>query len=443
MKAVFSDWEAFETNAPFLVTGGGEDVAARANSSELNQYNKFLTVENAEAVDDMWKHLYRSINLCNAIVSKAPEASELTAAQATMYEAQARYLRAFDYFWLTRLWGEVLIVTTENQETVDEAVQSPVADIYDLIVADLQFAETNLDPEYPGLALPTKGAAKALLAEVYLNMAGWPMNDASKYALARDKAKEVMDMNMYSLEPNFGDLWLVANKFTNSEFLFFFNGDGSNFGTSCKIHQCQRPSEEGGWSDVVSEVRFYEAFPEGPRKYWSFKEVFDDAANTNWRDSRLGVPIIWKYMDAGIGGSRHDGRSASWGGDGFFPVSRYSEVLLIYAEAANMAEGGPSAAALEAINKVRRRAGGFDQSVYADLPNGMSQSEFDDAVIAERAWELAFEGKRWFDLVRKEMVVEANIDTHPAVREYHRLLPKFGTDVRLIEGLTQNEGYPQ
>ena len=117
-------------------------------------------------------------------------------------------------------------------------------------------------------------------------MAGWPFKDASKYALARDKAKEVMDMDMYQLEPNFGDLWLVANKFTNSEFLFFFNGNGSRYGANTtQMHQCQRPSEEGGWSDLFAEARFFYAFPEGPRKDYSFRTVFTDAAHTHWEDS--------------------------------------------------------------------------------------------------------------------------------------------------------------
>ena len=96
---------------------------------------------------------------------------------------------------------------------------------------------------------------------------------------------------------------------------------------------------------------------------------------------------------------------------------------MIYAEAANMAEGGPSAAALEAINMVRRRANNLDPNVpdaTVDLTS-MSQAEFDDAVIAERAWELAFEGHRWFDLVRKEMVVEVNQALHPSVSETDRL----------------------
>ena len=75
------------------------------------------------------------------------------------------------------------------------------------------------------------------------------------------------------------------------------------------------------------------------------------------------------------------------GGSGNWVNTRYAEVLLTYAEAANMAEDGPSTAATDAINLVRRRAGGNNQSVYADLPYGMSKAAFDNEVIKERAWE--------------------------------------------------------
>ncbi len=106
-----------------------------------------------------------------------------------------------------------------------------------------------------------------------------------------------------------------------------------------------------------------------------------------------------------------------------------------------MAEGKPSTAALNAINQVRRRASGNNQAIYPDLTTAMSQQAFDDAVIAERAWELAFENKRWFDLVRKELVVKANKDLYPAVSEKNMLVPKPQKEVDLIKGLKQNPGY--
>ena len=109
-------------------------------------------------------------------------------------------------------------------------------------------------------------------------MAGWPLKDATKYAMARDKAKEVIDLNLYALEPNFANLWRVKNKLTTKEFIFMFNGSSSvSSQLRSSLHQRSRPSEEGGWNDFMSEVRFFNEFPAGPRKDASFWTVFADA----------------------------------------------------------------------------------------------------------------------------------------------------------------------
>jgi hypothetical protein len=90
-----------------------------------------------------------------------------------------------------------------------------------------------------------------------------------------------------------------------------------------------------------------------------------------------------------------------------FPIIRYADVLLIYAEAANMAAGGPTPEAYDAVNKIRRRAFNLDlnaPNATADLPADLSQADFDVAVIEERNRELSFEYDRWFDIVRKRLL---------------------------------------
>ncbi len=424
-----------------LMCAGSEDVSSRPTAPELLMFDVFKPTTNYSFVLNFWTNYYQAINACNDLIANLPKA-KVSESNKLLYEGQARYIRALSYFYLVRLFGEIPIVTTENVANSISLVQSPIPAVYDVIIADLMVAETNLPLTFSQKGRPTKGAAKALLAEVYLNMTGWPVKDATKYALARDKAKEVIDLNLYALEPNFADLWRVKNKLTTKEFIFMFNGSSSVTATGSSLHQRSRPSEEGGWNDFMSEVRFFNAFPAGPRKDASFWTVFADAKKTTWQNSSVGKPFIAKWRDAGAAATFEQGTvNNTGGGDGFWPVTRYSDVLLMYAEAANMAENGPSAAALEAINKVRRRAGGNNPAVYPDLPSGMSKQAFDDAVIAERNWELAFECKRWFDLVRREMVVSANIAVYPYVAEHNKLLPKPQIEVDLIPGLKQNAGY--
>jgi starch-binding outer membrane protein, SusD/RagB family len=250
-----------------------------------------------------------------------------------------------------------------------------------------------------------------------------------------------MDMGLYDLEPNFADLWKVSNKLTSKEHIFMFNGvSTATWQEGSHLHVASRPGEEGGWDDMMSEARYFNAFPAGPRKDATFHTVFNNPAKTPWQNSPVGQPYIKKFRDAGKAATQ-DGPVVAFDGDGFFPLSRYADVLLIYAEAANMAENGPSAAALAALNKVRKRAGGNNPLIYPDLLPGMSKEAFDTAVFNERGWEFAFELKRWFDLVRKEKVVEVNKGLYPNVAAHHQLLPKPQKEVNLIKGLEQNPGY--
>ena len=441
IKPLFSGYGAFDFNNHLLLSGGADDVTSRPTAPSLKAYDEFKPDVNGSQAATEWTLLYKSINACNLITARINQATSIGMDKKNALEGQARYVRALDYFHLVRWFGEIPIITAENQIDAANVGQSPVADVYAKIVADLKAAETMLPATFAEKGRPTQGAAKTLLAEVYLTMAGWPLKDASKYALARDKAKEVMDMNVYALQPNFADLWKVSNKLTNKEFIFMFNGvSTATWQEGSHLHVASRPGEEGGWDDMMSEARFFKVFPNGPRKDATFHTIFTDKAHTPWEKSTIGQPYMEKYRDAGAAATA-DGPVASNDGDGFFVLNRYAEVLLIYAEAANMAEGKPSATALNAINQVRRRASGNSQTLYPDLTASMTQQAFDDAVIAERAWELAFENKRWFDLVRKELVVNVNKGLYPAVSEKNMLIPKPQKEIDLIKGLKQNPGY--
>ena len=148
-----------------------------------------------------------------------------------------------------------------------------------------------------------------------------------------------------------------------------------------------------------------------------------------------------KFRDAGTGIINYDGRDLAGvptSGTASYVHMRYADILLIFAEAENKVNG--PAEAYDAINRIRRRAMNLpiltpDASV--DL-SGLSSDEFDEAVINERAWELAFEDKRWFDLVRREMLVEVKGAEYPHINQSYGLLPKPATEVNQIEGLEQN-----
>ncbi len=423
-RPLYTEWSGYDYGYDLLLASGAEDV--RSDAPIFSNIDRLRPTDGEEVVRGFWKQHYQCIANANTIIGNLGNAKDISEQRLGELGGQAKFLRALSFFNLVRFFGEVQLTTFENQNDIENLKQSSITEIYASIIANLKDAEEGLPSSFPEKGRATKGAAKALLSKVYLTMAGWPLNDASKYAEARDKASEVMSLG-YDLEPNFADLWTQDKKLTTPEFIFTFYGSFEEDGAfGSHMHQATRHwgnGEEKGWGDYFSEERFLNVFPDGPRKDASFTTVFPDG--TSWFDAGV-QPHIAKYRDAGQVGR-------DWG-EGFRPILRYSDVLLVYAEAANMAEGGPSQAAYDAVNAVRQRAG------LADLPLGMSQSDFDKAVLDERNWELAFEGNRWHDLVRKKMVVEVNQDEHPNVSETNRLLPKPGA--QLIPGiLDQNPGY--
>lgn len=422
-RTLYTGYTGFDYGYPLILTSGAEDV--RSDAGIFIDMDRLTPSSSDQSVLNVWRQLYQSIANANAIIGNLKNAQNISEDALNEIEGQAKFIRAFSFFYLVRWFGEVQLTTFENQNDVENLKQASLSEIYESIIQNLKDAEMKLPVAFAEKGRPTKGAAKALLAKVYLTMTGWPLEDSSKYALARDKAAEVMD-GTYSLEPNFADLWKEENKLTNKEFIFAFYGSIAAGGVSgSHMHVASRfwGNGEGGWGDFYSEERFFNIFPDGPRKEATFTTTFADG--TTWEEAGV-QPYMAKYRDAG--------NTVGNNGEGFNVLLRYADVLLIYAEAANMSEGGPSQAAYDAVNAVRERAG------LLDLTSGMSQSNFDSAVLAERNWELAFELNRWFDLVRKKLVVQVNKDVHPNVTENNRLLPKPSTE--LIPGvLEQNPGY--
>jgi hypothetical protein len=443
-QPLFYNYSAWDFNGPFIMCYGAEDCTTRPQATDSKLFDELKPSAASSTLSSCWSMCYQSINNADLILLNLPNAKDIPAATAGEYSGQAKFLRALNYFYLTRWFGKVPLVTEKNVIKSDTVHEAEVPAIYSLIVSDLQDAVATLPVSFPEKGRATKGAAQGLLAKVYLTMAGWPILDNTKYATARDMAQQVMSAGTYKLENNFSDLWLAKNKLTNTEFMFFLNGISNSSGAvGSHHHVATRPTEEGGWSDRFSEARFYNAFPAGARKDASFHTTF--TTGISWQNSLYAQPYISKYRDAGAAATLDGPIINPNAGDGFSVLLRYADVLLIYAEAANMAEGSPSPAAYEAINEVRRRANGKDPltpDAGSDLTPGMSQANFDAAVIAERNWELAFEANRWFDLVRKQMVISANQSLYPYVDAHNMLLPKPSAEVSLLKGyLNQNTGY--
>ncbi|TKG91969.1 RagB/SusD family nutrient uptake outer membrane protein [Puteibacter caeruleilacunae] len=416
---------------------GADDMTSRrgANKQRLLEFDDFNISTNNIDNRNMWNTYYQGISACNLAIANY-EKVKMNEELKQQLIAQAFFIRAFCYYNAVRFWGDIPLITEPVEDDGLSIVRSPAADVYTQILADLEFAEQKLPVNWPGQpGAATKGAAKTMLADVYLTMAGWPMKQIDKYALAAQKAKEVMNLGAYDLMPNFKDLFNLATK-NNQEHIWNLQASVNDKYPS-KLGISFLPPDEKGWCDYVAEVDFFERFPENRRKDQTYYTEFTVNGETvNWQDGMLGLPFFSKYWDDA---NPKDKKKVN--GDHLFPIYRYAEVLLIYAEAQNRANGGPDQSCYDAVNAIRARA---NAGVADDAPAGLSEAEFDQLVFDEKGWEFAAEQKRWHDLVRKELVAEYNKDKATittTITKDNYIFPIPAYEREINPGLTQNPGY--
>jgi len=295
---------------------------------------------------------------------------------------EVRFLRALAYFEIVRTWGEVPLLTSAENVTGEEPASS-IQEIYDVIISDLIFAKNNLGPEpVNGIYRADFWMAQSLLANVYLFSAGFPLNNTSNYALAAAEAKNVIDNGPYDLvfdyANGFGsaDVNLSANGNPEAVIAFPANPqlDGWNAGNF--------EAETIGFDDKWVEFAFYEAFPEGRRKEFTFDEDPDNA-RPRYSAAKFGPQDFLANRD--------------------IKYFRFAELLLIHAEAQIRASGNDSdQSGLESLNRVRERAG----------LDPVESATWED-VVWEKAWETAGEWSRWYDIVRTETLEEVKAMRSP------------------------------
>lgn len=429
MSSLFVTWGGYQ-NIPTFPDGQYEGASLDFSATSFNE---------------LWNWHYKSIANINAVLKAIKEGSLAGIPQNAINNviAQGRFLRAFNYFTLVRLYGKIPYLTEDTPNPVSTpltvASRLEISEVYDLLEADLTFAAEHLndyDAATPGR--PNKWIAKGYLAKVYLTRATAPLNQVENYAKARDLANEVITSGPYQLLPNFEDVFKTSNN-RNMEIMFAFYASSQ---TPYMPGNVWAPSEMDGWSS--GPVKIYWAsniYPEQPRKHNYLlldftSDIYDPSAPIiNWTESSDGVPYIGKYnmpnltFDQQVGG----------GNSGIeMKLLRFAEILLIYAEAANMAADGPTQLAVDRLNLVIDRANaGTGEETKATL--SMSKTEFDQKVIDERSFELCFENDRYFDVLRKRILREVNLpDNAQGFDENDYLLPIPALDAKSIG---QNPGY--
>jgi len=392
---------------------------------------------------EVWVMQYRGISRCNLILRKLNETNvEMSVETKDRIMGETYFLRAFYYFQLVRFYGGVPIITEETNLNEFGNIRSTVAETYERIIADFKEAERLL-PVIIQNGRASKYAAKSFLAKAYLQMAGNPLNDATAASMAATYAKDVIDNGPYDLEPVYGDVFELENEH-GVEYIFSAeyigtDNEGGEVATWSGVN--------GPWPNTLS-YKITMAMPELAESY----QEGDIRKDRNTVDYRITGP------DGGTA-PMNDGKwyaykwrhnpdpeqrtyNREWQSPYNFPLTRFADVLLIYAEAQCRAEGSPNADAFNAINRVRARAG------LSGL-NGLSGSEFLQAVLDERKWELCYEGHRWHDLNRYGKLVEvvrASNEGNPTaaanIKAHHVLFPIPDREIQVSGGdLVQNPGY--
>jgi hypothetical protein len=242
-------------------------------------------------------------------------------------------------------------------------------------------------------------------------------------------AREVIDGGRHSLVEDITKVFSMETKY-GPEAIWSFNANGEARSTDPHIW-----SSLEGWGDYSCDKDWAElVFPDQPRREAYLELTNRDGVGYLELGQGIGIKKFmydtWENFDNGI-------TTIS------IPIIRYADVLLIFAEADNMANGGPTPAALEAVNSVIDRANGYEPNpAYPLLTAAMSRDEFDRAVVAERGFELCFEYDRWCDIVRKRILGEVtNEDYMPNYTDADYLYPIPEVETRLNDNMEQNPGY--
>jgi starch-binding outer membrane protein, SusD/RagB family len=405
---------------------------ASGSVTDQDEFDRFYIRTTNPFILARWNDSYRAISRCNAVLDRIG-AIEMDPALKSRNTAEVKFVRALVYFNLVRTYGKVPLVLTEikNPDAGYEYGRNEIAEVYMQIEKDLTEAAAALPLSYTGndIGRVTQGAAKALLGKVLLT--------EKKYSEAAAKLKEVITSNAYQLLPNYADVFRVSNK-NNKESVFEIQfrsggvGEGNPWPNSFAPENSGNAvipfGGDGNNQPTPDMVNAYE--PSDARKAVTVATSYVNAGGQT-------IPYyhVRKYVD--VPATKNDNGNN-------IPVIRYADVLLMYAEALNEVGYQGNGEAMFYLNEVRKRAN-LTPRTATDLPN---QDAFRLAIEHERRVELAFEGHRWFDLVRTGraiVVMNSKKDMFGLVRQINlndMVFPLPQSQVDINRGkIVQNDGY--
>lgn len=426
-------WLASENRSDLLYLGA--ETSAQNDQLDLRKY---LVSATTGTVSVIFSRLYQIVKDANNLLARTNEGEYLS------YRAEASFLRAYAYSELARSFGPVALITKpiENKEAI-QLPRAPLADIYAQIINDLTYAAANLEKVYTGAKAGRVGsvAAKALLGQVYMTMAGYPMNDATAYAKAETTFAGIIGDVTTRFGPVYADLFTLASKNKYDLFSIQFASGGLSVGSSLPGYITSSSSTGSPFPEWVyssyslqgqdlrvdtalikemkltNDLRFKTSIDTG------FYNAVLTANNANTRTFVL-KNIITKFLEK----DNTNTKIKSW--NDFprnFPILRDADVYLLYAEA--LIQNGKAGVAKEYVDKIRVRAG------LTPLPANPTMAD----IKRERKYEFIGEGRRYFDLVRWGETEALNTLSAFATHYHSKTNGRTPTKRDLLLPIPQNE----
>lgn len=384
----------------------------------------FTWDSNHAHIQSQWIIYFNSIRDANIVLDNLDNEA-FSSEFKQLIEAEAHFLRGWDYSELYNLFGPVPLYTSSTDDPL--LTRSTEEEVKAFIEQELLAAVNTLPVQAPAYGRASKGAAMAVLCKYYLNTKQWQN--------AADIAQDIRDLGIYGLQPDYGQVFSIANE-GNNEILWALPKDATSPTASQAIDALVFPPDypRPYTNNIVFAARTY---------------LFDDFVNSfDANDVRKNY-IITEYESTNTGEivpGLGDDRSfpykiefdpgavgAAAGND--IPAIRYSDILLSHAEALNEISG-PTQKAIDLINEVRLRAG-----IPLLTLDGFTKDSLREAILQERAWELFFEGKRREDMIRHGIFISDAVSRGKNAKDFHVLFPIPQVELDANPALVQNPGY--
>lgn len=349
-----------------------------------------------ESPQQIWTSCYQGIERANWIIVKVPE-TQMDETRKKQIIGEAHFLRAFYHWMLAKNFGEIPVkISPSIKEEEAYTPKSPLNEVYQQVYADLDIANDAGLPSFPAVepGRPSREAVNALYAKAALYNEDWD--------IALQKAEAVLGTSTYSLIDDVASLFHYENEAeARKEVIWAFEVDAISPGNGHQMVGLTGPSGSAGaeygrttYGSMFAYMDFFNSFDKADERRLLLDTTYLNRAG-KWVPQREITPIttegvlIKKYQDpvSTTSSTRN------------IPIFRLADMHLIAAEA-EARLNGPTTNAYDHVNAIRNRAG------LGDLTMGLSQQDFIDAVIQERAWEFFAEGDRWYDLSRTDKFLE-------------------------------------